>query len=152
MKKFLSIFALFMAIILSVSVFVACTPTNDANTTTTNNNGEENKVTVTWYYGSKVLKEEKVEKGSTLTSWEPTEEGKTFTGWYSEASATTPFDFTSVINEDTDIFAAFKGFAGNCRCGFVRFYPPSRPYSACCPLSLLHFARCNNRTRGSEGL
>lgn len=108
MKKFLSIFALFMAIILSVSVFVACTPTNDANTTTTNNNGEENKVTVTWYYGSKVLKEEKVEKGSTLTSWEPTEEGKTFTGWYSEASATTPFDFTSVINEDTDIFAAFK--------------------------------------------
>ena len=71
---------------------------------------EEDKdmVTVSWYQGSKLLKEEKVEKGSKVTSWTPEAENKTFTGWYAEASLTQAFDFDKAIEADTDIFAAFK--------------------------------------------
>ena len=72
---------------------------------------DDNKVTVSWYQGSKLLREDKVEKGTKLTSWEPTVEGKTFTGWYAEASLAVPFDFEATIEEDTDIFAAFKSDA-----------------------------------------
>ena len=68
----------------------------------------EDKVTVSWYQGSKLLKEEEIVKGSKVTSWEPTVEGKTFTGWYAEASLAQAFDFDKAIEEDTDIFAAFK--------------------------------------------
>ena len=120
MKKFLSVIALIMILALSVACFASCDVINgllgneqnqDENNNENNDNENKedaNKVTVCWYQGSKVLKEEKVEKGSKLTSWEPTVEGKTFTGWYAEASLAQPFDFEKAINEDTDIFAAFK--------------------------------------------
>lgn len=68
----------------------------------------EEKVTVSWWQGSNLLKEEEIVKGGKVVSWTPVVEGKTFTGWFSEASTTTAFDFTKPINEDTDIFAAFK--------------------------------------------
>ena len=68
---------------------------------------DANKVTVSWYQGSKLLKEEKIDKGSKATPWEPTAEGKTFDGWYAEASCSIAFDFDKAINEDVDIFAKY---------------------------------------------
>lgn len=98
MKRFFTLSALVVMFVFGALFLGACeepTPETD-------------EVTVSWYYGSKLLKEEKVEKGTVLESWEPAEEGKTFTGWFREASATEPFDFTKAVEEDTDIFAAFK--------------------------------------------
>lgn len=125
MKKFLSIIAIIMVLAISVACFVACNkdegkteeptteaPTTEAPTTAAPDDQEPeddaNKVTVSWYQGSKLLKEEKIEKGSKVTSWTPDPvEGKEFSGWFSEASCTEAFDFETVINEDTDIFAKF---------------------------------------------
>ena len=101
MKKFLSVIALVMVLVLSVACFASCGLFEQ-------DEPETEKVTVSWYQGSKLLKEEEVEKGSKVTSWEPTVEGKTFTGWYAEASLTQAFDFNKAIEADTDIFAAFK--------------------------------------------
>lgn len=67
------------------------------------------QVSVCWYDGSKLLREDKVDKGTTLTSWTPEKDDATFMAWYAEASKTILFDFTTVINEDTDLFAGFKG-------------------------------------------
>ena len=102
MKKFLSVIALIMVLSLSIACFVSCkseeTPPAD----------DSDKVTVCWYQGSKLLKEEKVAKGTKLTTWTPpVVEGKDFTGWYAEASLTQEFDFETVINADTDIFAKY---------------------------------------------
>ena len=103
MKKVLSIIALIAVLVLSVACFASCLG---------GNNGGENeggdKVTVSWYQGSKLLKEESIDKGSKVTSWTPDAvEGKDFTGWFKEASLTQEFDFDTAINEDTDIFAKF---------------------------------------------
>jgi hypothetical protein len=122
MKKLLTILALILTLTLTVTAFAACDRIGTGGETTTaapaTTGGEEvptdkpedaNKVTVCWYQGSKLLKEEKVDKGSKLTAWEPDAiENKTFDGWYAEASCTTPFDFETVINEDVDIFAKYK--------------------------------------------
>lgn len=112
MKKLLSSIAFVMILALSLTCFAGCElpfelpfggqPTEPA---------DENTVTVSWYYGSKLLKEVKVEKGTKVVSWDPVVEGKTFTGWYAEASLTEPFNFETVIEADTDIFAAFKSDA-----------------------------------------
>ena len=124
MKKFLSIIAIIMVLAISVACFVACNkdegkteePTTEAPTTeaptkapdTQEPEDDTNKVTVSWYQGSKLLKEEKIEKGSKVTSWTPDPvEGKDFTGWFSEASLTQAFDFDKAIEADTDIFAKF---------------------------------------------
>ncbi|MBR2932856.1 MAG: InlB B-repeat-containing protein [Clostridia bacterium] len=100
MKKVLAALAMVLVLVLAMGTFAACGQTNPP--------ADEDTVTVTWYQGSKPLKEEEVAKGSKVSSWTPEVEGKTFTGWYSEASCTQAFDFETVINEDTDIFAAFK--------------------------------------------
>ena len=124
MKKFLSIIAIIMVLAISVACFVACNkdegkteePTTEAPATeaptkapdTQEPEDDANKVTVSWYQGSKLLKEEKIEKGSKVTSWTPDPvEGKDFTGWFSEASLTQAFDFDKAIEADTDIFAKF---------------------------------------------
>ncbi|MBR2010330.1 MAG: InlB B-repeat-containing protein, partial [Clostridia bacterium] len=105
MKKFLSAIALIMVLALSFVCIVACTPDNPNEQTTTD---DANKVTVSWYQGSKLLKEEKIDKGSKVANWDPpVVEGKDFTGWYAEASLTQEFDFDATINEDTDIFAKY---------------------------------------------
>ena len=101
MKKFLSVIALVMVLALSVACFASCDLLSGLF-------GDGDKVTVCWYQGSKLLREDKVEKGSKLESWTPEVEGKTFTGWYSEASLTQEFDFEQTIEADVDIFAAFK--------------------------------------------
>ena len=104
MKKVLSIIALIAVLVLSVACFASCMGGNNGG-----ENKDGDKVTVSWYQGSKLLKEESITKGSKVTTWTPDAvEGKTFTGWYAEASLTQPFDFDAAINEDTDIFAAFK--------------------------------------------
>lgn len=69
----------------------------------------EGTVTVGWYDGSKLLREDRVEKGTKLTSWTPVKEGSTFMAWYGEASKTILFDFDTPVEEDTDLFAGFKG-------------------------------------------
>ena len=102
MKKIFKVMSMIMLVACSVLALTACDDEKPTETPT------EDKVAVCWYYGSKLLKEEEVEKGTKLVSWTPVEEGKTFTGWFAEASATTPFDFEKPVNEDTDIFAAFK--------------------------------------------
>ena len=107
MKKFLSIIALIMALSLSIACLASCNLFGKPEETTPAAD-DANKVTVSWYQGSKLLHEEKVEKGSKITPWTaPTVEGKDFTGWYAEASLTQEFDFEAVINEDTDIFAKY---------------------------------------------
>ena len=100
MKKFLSVIALIMALSLTMACFASCDLFRKPE--------EKDMVTVCWYQGSKVLREDKVEKGSKLTTWTPpVVEGKDFTGWYAEASLTQEFNFDTVINEDTDIFAKY---------------------------------------------
>jgi hypothetical protein len=104
MKKLLSVIAIIMALMLSLVCFAACTP-SDSNDNTPD---DADKVTVCWYQGSKLLKEEKIDKGSKVATWTPdTIEGKDFTGWYAEASLSQEFDFDAAINEDTDIFAKY---------------------------------------------
>ena len=105
MKKFLSAIAFIMVLVLSLGCIAACSPGNSNDPATSD---DANKVTVSWYQGSKLLKEEKIDKGSKVTSWTPEAENKTFTGWYAEASLTQAFDFDKAIEADTDIFAAFK--------------------------------------------
>lgn len=115
MKKFFSLLAVVAMLVCGVFALTACEEPAHEHVFVEGvcECGEEDpnyveKVTIGWYYGSKLLREEEVEKGTILESWTPVEEGKTFTGWFSEASATTPFDFTVAVEADTDIFAAFK--------------------------------------------
>ena len=111
MKKFLSVIALVMVLTLSVACFASCDMINSllGGGQQGGNDDDANKVTVSWYQGSKLLKEEKVEKGAKLEAWTPDAiEGKTFDGWFAEASCSVPFDFEAAINEDVDIFAKYK--------------------------------------------
>lgn len=102
MKRVVSVIALILTLALVTGLFAACGSDDTSNT------GDANKVTVSWYQGSKLLKEDKVDKGTTITAWEPPAvEEKAFTGWYAEASLSEEFDFTQPINADTDIFAKY---------------------------------------------
>ncbi len=110
MKKFISILALVMSLVMCVSVLASCS----GESTDTTAAGTEapakdpNKVTVTWYEGAKVLKTQEIDKGSKVESWTPEADAEElFSGWFSESSKTEPFDFTKEITEDTDIFAGF---------------------------------------------
>ena len=108
MKKFLSVIALIMALSLSLACLASCNVFDKPEETTPATNDDANKVTVSWYQGSKLLREDKIEKGTKVTTWNPpVVEGKDFTGWYAEASLTQEFNFDTVINEDTDIFAKY---------------------------------------------
>ena len=106
MKKFLSAIALVMVLVLALGMLASCKPDNIEP-----NEPDEptaDQVTVCWYQGSKLLKEEKIDKGGKVTAWTPAAiEGKDFTGWYKEASLTQEFDFDAAIEADTDIFAKY---------------------------------------------
>ena len=96
MKKLI---ALIMVLALSVACFAGCQylPFLE-NLIPQPTQGDT--VTVCWYQGSKLLKEEQVAKGTKLTAWTPEAvEGKDFTGWFAEASLTVPFDFETVIEQ-----------------------------------------------------
>lgn len=109
MKKFFTAVVCVLVLALTLTAFVACNPTEDPTTPPA---GGDDTITVTWYQGSKVLKEETLEKGSKATAWTPeAPENKEFTGWFAEASLTQAFDFDAELNEDTDIFAKFTSTA-----------------------------------------
>ena len=102
MKKLLTILSIVLMLSLVVTCFVACNKPNDGGEPT------GDTVTVSWYHGGKLLKEEQVAKGSKVSSWNPPAvDGKDFTGWFAEASLAQEFNFDAPINEDTDIFAKY---------------------------------------------
>ena len=70
MKKFLSVIALVMVLSLSVACFASCDMINSllGGGQQGGNDDDANKVTVSWYQGSKLLKEEKIDKG-TPVAW-----------------------------------------------------------------------------------
>ena len=98
MKK-LSLIA--TAVLLVVALLVSCATGTTAKTA--------GGVTVSWYDGTKPLKEETVPAGTKLESWTPEKADATFMAWYAEASKTILFDFDTPVTEDTDLFAGFKG-------------------------------------------
>lgn len=112
MKRFLTVIALVLMLALTMSVFAACagneTPTEAPTTETPTEAPATNKVTVSYWLGSKLLKEVKIDKGAKAENWTPEQDGAEFDGWYAEASLAEKFDFDKAINEDTDIFAKFK--------------------------------------------
>ena len=76
----------------------------------------DGKVAVIWYDATGTtdvsqmskLKEERVEKGTTLTAYTPEKEGGyEFMKWYATPTKSVEFDFTKIINEDTSVFAGF---------------------------------------------
>ena len=97
MKK-LSIIAL--AVLLVAALLVSCA---------TGSSASKGGVTVSWYDGTKLLREETVPAGTKLQSWAPEKADATFMAWYAEASKTILFDFDTPVTEDTDLFAGFKG-------------------------------------------
>lgn len=103
MKKRLLIAVMLVAVMaLSVVSFSAC------NVTMKSSVPEADKVTVSFWSGTELLKAEEIEKGATVAEWTPEKEGSEFMGWYAEASLAQKFDFTAPINEDIDVFAAWR--------------------------------------------
>jgi len=107
-KKLSKLAAILLVAAMLCTALAACGSKSNTNAGTTPASTAD-QVTVSWYDGSKLLREDKVDKGSKLTEWAPEKENSTFMAWYSEASKTILFDFSTVINEDTDLFAGFKG-------------------------------------------
>lgn len=103
MKKFSSVLAFILVLVLSISALVACAPKDKEN-----EGSNSETVKVYWYEGTKELRVDEVEKGSKVELWTPTSDSGEFQGWYAEASKETPFDFDQPINGDVDIFAKFK--------------------------------------------
>lgn len=108
MKKrlFVMVIAVLAIVTLFATCLVACDNGNDDKDPTPT--PDENKVTVSWYRGTSLLKEEQIEKGSKVESWTPTSpdaDGNEFQGWFSEGSLTDAFDFSVEITEDTQIFS-----------------------------------------------
>ena len=68
--------------------------------------GEVKKYTVTFKNGSETVCEQPVEDGYNATvPTAPTSGDLEFNGWYKDSALTTPFDFGSVITEDTTVYA-----------------------------------------------
>ena len=86
------------AVVLVVALLASCATS-----------GKAGGVTVSWYDGTKLLREDVVPAGTKLESWEPEKADATFMAWYAEASKTILFDFSQPVTEDTDLFAGFKG-------------------------------------------
>ena len=107
MKKLLFAVVCVLVLAFTLTALTGCSIFNKENPDDGNTPAED-KVTVSWYQGSKLLKEEEVVKGSKVSAWTPAAiEGKDFTGWFAEASLSQPFDFEKAIEEDTDIFAKY---------------------------------------------
>ena len=107
MKKKLFIAASLIAVMAFSAVgFAACDKNNDDGSSV--ETPADNKVTVTYYDGTTELKSEEIEKGGKANEWTPEKEGYEFMGWYAEASLSQEFSFDTVINEDTDVFSAWR--------------------------------------------
>ena len=68
-------------------------------------------VTVQWVQGQKVLREDLVEKGTTITPWVPEIEGWTFQDWYEKPYIKT-FDFEKPVTESVRIYGSFLSLGG----------------------------------------
>ena len=111
MNKKLFVAASLMAVMAFSAVgFAACgeTPTSSGSGSSDVQTPAEDKVTVTFYDGTNELKSEEIEKGGKATEWTPEKTGYEFMGWYAEASLSQEFSFDTVINEDTDVFSAWR--------------------------------------------
>ncbi len=65
-------------------------------------------------YGGSVVASLPVVSGGTVSRpADPTEAGCTFGGWYSDNTFDTPFDFSTVINSDTTLYAKWITFQNN---------------------------------------
>lgn len=71
-------------------------------------NDDSNEVEVRWYDGTTIIKTDKVEKGSKVTSWTPSKDGKEFMGWYADTLFADPFDWDTAINERTNIYSDWR--------------------------------------------
>ncbi len=102
-------FAMILVVAMALSLLAGCVAGDPKDTTPAPAADKGDKITITWYHGSKELKSEQVDKGTTLKEWAPEAgDGKEFVGWFAEASLTDAFDFSKPVDKDTDIFAAFK--------------------------------------------
>lgn len=65
--------------------------------------------TITFWSNGSVYTSQTVDTGSTATPpEEPKIEGKVFLGWYTDEDCTEPFDWTSKINADIDLYAGWE--------------------------------------------
>lgn len=99
-KKLLSVL-LAVLLVVSAMAIVACDNTV--------------KHTVTFYDGTNVLKEVKVEDGKTVEAFTPQKEGYQFINWYSTPSYTHLFDFSKPITENVSVFAGLTLFTDDTR-------------------------------------
>ena len=121
MKKTLRIFSLMLILAMVLSVFTAC----DLGNLEDMLSGiiPSGEVTVTWKYGQKVLKTQKVPYGSTVSDWTPTYGDRAFNGWYADAGLVELFDFSAPIKKNTEIYASFgSGSFGGGSSGPVTVY------------------------------
>ena len=119
MKTSIKVLSLLLTILVVLPLFTACDIKEQVTDLLSNfivfedetvsepTTGGGKMVTIQWVQGQKVLKEELVEKGSTLTEWTPNVEGKEFLGWY-ERPYIKKFDFSKPVTKSMRIYASFK--------------------------------------------
>lgn len=116
MKKSIKILSLLLVLIFAMSTLTACDLWSSVTSFLPFLGGEEVQeaeggrtfVTIQWVWGQKVLKEETVEKGTTLTEWTPEADGREFQAWY-ERPYIKKFDFTKPVTKSMIIYASFTG-------------------------------------------
>lgn len=109
MKTTMKILSLLLVLVLGLFTFAGCaevTPDNGGEQVV----GGKTFVTITWVQGQRLIKEEVVEKGTTLTEWVPEGNGE-FQGWY-ERPYIKKFDFAKPVTKSMIIYASFKGTDG----------------------------------------
>ena len=102
MNKIVRILSLLIALVFTASIFAGCGMTQPEPEIQI-----QEMVTIQWVQGQKLLKEEVIEKGTTLESWTPQIEGMEFQGWY-ERPYIKRFDFSKPITKSMRIYASFK--------------------------------------------
>ena len=106
MNKIIRTLSLLMLLVFVSSIFAGCgTITLEPEIIT------KEMVTIKWVQGQKLLKEEIIEKGTTLEAWTPESEGMEFQGWY-ERPYIKRFDFTKPVTKSMIIYAYFKSIGG----------------------------------------
>ena len=92
--------------------------------------GSGKKVTVSWYDGSKLLREDSVAEGSKIKSWTPEKDGATFMAWYAEASKTQLYDFDQPVTESAYRAAQEALDGGDPSSGAIYYFNPATATSA----------------------
>ncbi len=81
-------------------------------TSSTTSSEEVDTYTVSFYNQDEVIHTVEVDAGDTVEEWDPSETvtDATFGGWYIEPSLVHPFDFTTPITANTNIYGRFTTF------------------------------------------